>query len=303
MRRRGRTRWLGSLILLSFGAILRSAASEPEDELKSATVLTFIRHAEWRESATGPINVAVWGRSAHGRTLRRTLEGRSANSRPIHIVDAKLPAGVNDCQVVYIAGDDKEVRQTLAGWRNSHALTIGESGRFLEYGGAVNLVIVDGHIPELRGEPGSAGTGRRQHQFHAASLWAGHASRVAGQGEAARMRSYASIRRKLTFLIAGGGIVAALIAAAGFSWLDLNRFQQNTNALVAAIANIVAVQVEPSITLGDRKVAAEILNSLRSDRMIRDAVLDDGAGCLFRHGPVVALRLPRPSSRWLATGT
>jgi hypothetical protein len=134
------------LILLSFAAILRSAASDPEDELKSATVLTFIRHAEWRESATGPINVAVWGRSATVQTLRRTLEGRAANSRPIHIVDAKLPAGVNDCQVVYIAGDDKEVRQTLAGWRNSHALTIGESGRFLEYGGAVNLVIVDGHM-------------------------------------------------------------------------------------------------------------------------------------------------------------
>ena len=95
------------------------------------------------------------------------------------------------------------------------------------------------------------------------------------------MKRYASLRRKLTGLIAGGGVVAAGIAAAGFSWLDLNRFSQNTNALVTAIANIVAGQVEPSIALGDRKVAAEILQSLRADRMIRDAVLYDGDGACF----------------------
>jgi signal transduction histidine kinase/ActR/RegA family two-component response regulator len=95
------------------------------------------------------------------------------------------------------------------------------------------------------------------------------------------MKSYASLRRKLTALIAGGGIVSALIAAAGFSWLDLNRFRENANAQVAALANIVVSQVEPSIALGDRKVATEILQSLRSDRMIQDAVLYDGEGACF----------------------
>ena len=95
------------------------------------------------------------------------------------------------------------------------------------------------------------------------------------------MKRYASLRGKLTALIAGGGVVSALIAAAGFSWLDLHRFRENTNAQVVALANIVAGQVEPSITLGDRKVAAEILQSLRSDRMIHEAVLYDGEGACF----------------------
>ena len=39
-----------------------------------------------------------------------------------------------------------QVRQTLAGARAAHALTIGETGRFLEDGGAVNLLFVDGHM-------------------------------------------------------------------------------------------------------------------------------------------------------------
>ena len=95
------------------------------------------------------------------------------------------------------------------------------------------------------------------------------------------MKRYSSLRRKLMALIAGGGIVSALIAAAGFSWLDVNRFWQNTNAQVVAIASIVADQVEPAIALGDRKAAAEILSSLRADPTIRDAVLYDPRGACF----------------------
>ena len=108
------------------------------------------------------------------------------------------------------------------------------------------------------------------------------------------MKRYSPLRRKLTALIAGGGIVSALIAAAGFSYLDVNRFWQNTNAKVMAIASIVADQVEPAIALGDRKSAAEILNSLRADRTIRDAVLYDAARkMLCRH----EFRLPRRCRR------
>ncbi len=95
------------------------------------------------------------------------------------------------------------------------------------------------------------------------------------------MRQYSSLRRKLIALFAGGGIVTALIATAGFSWLDVSRFWQNTNAQLEAIASIVADQVEPAIALGDRKAATEILNSLRADRTIRDAILYDSQGACF----------------------
>ena len=103
------------------------------------------------------------------------------------------------------------------------------------------------------------------------------------------MKRYSPLRRKLTALIAGGGIVSALIAAVGFSYLDVNRFWQSTNAKVMAIASIVADQAEPAIALGDRKAAAEILNSLRADRTIRDAVIyDQRRGCFARMNSVSA---------------
>ncbi|MCX6629819.1 MAG: YfiR family protein [Candidatus Solibacter sp.] len=127
---------------------LAVAATEPEDELKSATVLSFLRHSEWLQgAATGPITIGVVGRASMTRMLRRTLDGKTANNRSIRIVEAKASAELNSCQVLYVATDNNnDVRQTLAGVRALHALTIGETDRFLEYGGAVNLLIVDGHM-------------------------------------------------------------------------------------------------------------------------------------------------------------
>jgi signal transduction histidine kinase len=81
--------------------------------------------------------------------------------------------------------------------------------------------------------------------------------------------------------MAGGSVVAAVIAAAGFSWLDLDRFWQTTGAEVAAIGNIVADQVGPAITLSDRKAANELLGSLRADTLVRDAVLYNAQGDCF----------------------
>jgi signal transduction histidine kinase/ActR/RegA family two-component response regulator len=95
------------------------------------------------------------------------------------------------------------------------------------------------------------------------------------------MKWYSSLRARLAGLIAGGSVVAAVIAAAGFSWLDVTRSRDSTNSQVAAIGNIVADQAAPAIMLGDRKAASEILASLHADRLIRNAVLHDERGSCF----------------------
>ena len=95
------------------------------------------------------------------------------------------------------------------------------------------------------------------------------------------MTRYSPLRRRLTALIAGGGVVTALIAAAGFAWLDFNRFWLSTNAEISAIANIVADHAEPAIPVGDRQAAADILTSLYASRIIRDAAIYDNRGACF----------------------
>jgi signal transduction histidine kinase/CheY-like chemotaxis protein len=118
---------------------------------------------------------------------------------------------------------------------------------------------------------------------------------------------YFSLRWKLSVLIAGGSVVASLIATAGFTWIDLQRFWQQTRSQVEAIADIVADQAGPAILLGDKKAAGEILASLRADGQIRDAVLLDSSGACFaafhrvpsagKGDPILRSRMPGRDSQ------
>jgi signal transduction histidine kinase/CheY-like chemotaxis protein len=110
------------------------------------------------------------------------------------------------------------------------------------------------------------------------------------------VKQYSSLRRKLTSLIAVGSVAAAIIAAAGFSWSDLRRYWEHTNAKITAIASILADQAGPAIVLGDRKGAREILASLRGDEQVSYAVLYDSRGTCFAvyHGSTNRGCPPKP---------
>src|SRR5205823_14265584 len=101
------------------------------------------------------------------------------------------------------------------------------------------------------------------------------------QRETAGMKTYTSLRWSLAARIVGGGVLAALIAAAGFTWFDLHRYWQRTDAEVSAIANVMAGDLGPAITRDDLESAAGILSSVRADALIRDAMLYDIGGGRF----------------------
>ena len=124
-------------------------ASEPQDELKSAIVLSFLRYSEWPAGtpAANPITIGVFGRPSFYKVLRRVLDGKSVGNRPIRIVEITAVTDPLCCQVIYLATDKaSEISKTLLFSRVSRALTIGETDRFLEAGGAVRLAMVDGHM-------------------------------------------------------------------------------------------------------------------------------------------------------------
>ena len=121
------------------------AASEP-DELTAAVVLSFLRYGEWQPSgARGPLTVGVVGRESFAQVLRRTVEGKSINDRAVRVVELKTPLEAQSCQVVYFATDNSsEIRASLDAARR--ALTIGETRDFVDAGGAVQLMVIDGHM-------------------------------------------------------------------------------------------------------------------------------------------------------------
>ncbi|MEI9976467.1 MAG: CHASE sensor domain-containing protein [Ignavibacteriota bacterium] len=95
------------------------------------------------------------------------------------------------------------------------------------------------------------------------------------------MKRYLSLRGKVALLIGAGSMFTAGIAAAGFSWVHLDSFWRHTNSEIKALAAVVADQVAPAITLGDKPAAAEILRSLSADGLVEDAVLYDSQNRCF----------------------
>jgi hypothetical protein len=147
--RPGRAPALASLALFGLLVSSRATPSEPEDELKSAIVLSFLRYSEWpvTASAGDSLTVAVIGRPSLAQVLHRVLDGKVVNDRPIRVIEIKSAAELQPVQVLYVATDQgAEIKRALADVRSTHTLTIGESDRFLNYGGAVNLLVVDGHM-------------------------------------------------------------------------------------------------------------------------------------------------------------
>jgi len=138
--------WALPALLLSWGPFASAIpAADSEDELKAATVWLFVQYSQLAPNPDGTIGVCVSGRPSFAQTLRHTLEGKVANGHPVKV--AELKTDPRACQVVYFAMDrSDDLKRGLQSAQALHALTIGEADRFLEYGGAVTLFIVDGHI-------------------------------------------------------------------------------------------------------------------------------------------------------------
>jgi hypothetical protein len=138
--------WL--LVAVAFSAMPgRPAAvsADSEDQLKAATVWLFVQYSQLEPGLDGAITVGVLGRPSFGQALQRALGGKSVSGHPVRVVDVK--SDLRFCQIVYLATEKSgEIRQTLQSSPPLRALTIGESDRFLDNGGAVNLSIADGHV-------------------------------------------------------------------------------------------------------------------------------------------------------------
>lgn len=141
-------RFTGCLIVLTILRATPAPEFEPVDELKAAIVLNFLRFAEWpRSESTNSITVGVYGRSSFAQVLRRTLEGKAVNNRALHVVELKYPTELQSCDAIYFATTkETDVRQILNSPQGANALSIGESKDFLQLGGAVNLLVIDGRM-------------------------------------------------------------------------------------------------------------------------------------------------------------
>jgi len=124
-------------------------AGEPEDELKAAVVLSFLRYGEWGQAlpANAVLTVGVLGRPGFAEVLRHSLAGKSVNGHALQVIEWKNAGEPHACQVVYFATDKSpEIKAALETPALARALTFGETRGFLDWGGAINLFVLHEHM-------------------------------------------------------------------------------------------------------------------------------------------------------------
>lgn len=139
-----------AIALLVLGAQGTWAEGVGEYRVKSALVLNFARFTDWPAGALGsedmPFNVCVMG-EAHFAKDFESLKGKNVGARPVVvIVDASLEQSTA-CQVVFVAGADREkLPRLFSAIYGRPILTIGEMSAFTDSGGMVNFVEVNGRL-------------------------------------------------------------------------------------------------------------------------------------------------------------
>jgi len=139
----------GVVMFCANAAPLR-AQSALEYDVKAALLLNFARFIEWPdsafESARSPIDVCVLAPSPFGDALERTLAGETVANRPLSARQIRRVSDSAGCHLLFVPSGAESRAAALLRQSGPHTITVGESRRFADMGGAVNFVIEDGRV-------------------------------------------------------------------------------------------------------------------------------------------------------------
>jgi hypothetical protein len=122
--------------------VMAPAAAQVRDEraVKVALVYNLTKYVEWSKTANA-LNICFSGEGGMGEMLQKVLEGKSSESRPIHLVLFPSDEELKKCNILYIVETSpKKVRATLDKVRTLNILTVGETEAFIHEGGMVGLL-------------------------------------------------------------------------------------------------------------------------------------------------------------------
>ncbi|MBJ7312220.1 YfiR family protein [Rugamonas sp. CCM 8940] len=124
-------------------------AALPEQQIKAAYILNFTRYASWPAASfadpRAPLVVCLLGQGS--AEIGRELHSRAAGARPLELRTISRGEEAAACHALYISAAEKPRQAALlARLRDQAVLTIGDSAGFLNDGGMINLLLVDGSI-------------------------------------------------------------------------------------------------------------------------------------------------------------
>lgn len=135
--------WVAALALLT-GCSPALTAGVDELDVKAAMVYNFARFVEWPAGpARDHFAVCVAGSRPMEQALRRTVENRALNSRPVAVRRIQARSDTRDCDLLFAGSEGLEF---LGQVRTAPVLTVGDARGFTGAGGVIGLEVVDSRI-------------------------------------------------------------------------------------------------------------------------------------------------------------
>jgi len=131
----------------ALGVAAPAHATLPEQQLKAAFVLNFVRYVEWPERALGardaPIMICVFGRDALEGALNE-LSGRQVHGRAVRIRAGASMEDTEGCHVAFITeAESRRLVPILRSLAGRPVLTVSDIDGFIDSGGAIGIVDSD----------------------------------------------------------------------------------------------------------------------------------------------------------------
>ena len=127
-----------------------SAQSSLEYNVKAALLLNFARFIEWPAPAfaspRAAVEMCVFSPNPFGEVLDRALQGEMVGMRPLEARDVRRPSETAGCHLLFIPAGTESRAASVMRQAGPHTVTVGESRRFENMGGAVTFVLEDGRI-------------------------------------------------------------------------------------------------------------------------------------------------------------
>jgi hypothetical protein len=153
------TKALATLVCsATFGAMaLAGAPQRPEAtpsveyQVKAGFLFNFAKFVQWPagvfSAPDSPIVVGILGDDPFGPFLDQVAQAEPVGQRKVVIKRITRPEDASQCHILFVprsvSGPSAVI---LAGLRAKSVLTVGETDRFLEQGGIINLVIDKGKV-------------------------------------------------------------------------------------------------------------------------------------------------------------
>ena len=131
--------------------LMAQTTTSTEYELKAAFLLNFAKFVEWPanvfQNAKAPITVCIFGHDPFGNALDETMRGKQINNRELLARRINEPAGLKDCQLVFVSeNEEKRLPEILNRLNGASVLVVGEAGDFAERGGSVQFFLENNRV-------------------------------------------------------------------------------------------------------------------------------------------------------------